>query len=191
MMNWTVTTSLNGLDIHQTTSPDLNSFSANINHSTMTEKDVIVFCGQRGYISSQNASRLTAPTLAGLAVQAQQGLLASAPVMPQQYLPIDTRSLASSNPARAATTAFGFSANEIPQPTEIAPAASYQWTGSMSDLYNAFEGAYNLESIGDQWNTFDIEDPQALDSMIENGMLEDGYLSPFGWSICSSEQKIC
>ena len=183
MLNWTVAITSNGLEIRQESIPDLTAFAPNISHSTMTEKDLIIICGQRGYISVENASNLAAPNSTTASNQAQQGLLASAPVMPQHIQPVNFRQFASTNPAEAAAKALGIDVNQLLQMAAVAPAP-YQWTGSMPDLYNPYENVYDPQSIMHQpgsggWGTFDIGDPQALDNMLESEMNEVDYLNSF------------
>jgi hypothetical protein len=76
-MNWTIKLAADDtLDMHQAALPDLDAFEPSIKQSSMTEMDVIWFCGVREYIDLQATTTLT-----GLSVAAQprQGLLAGLP----------------------------------------------------------------------------------------------------------------
>lgn len=78
MMLWVFEIGANGvMMLEQVAVPDIDSFEDHIKHTIMTEKDVIHFCAQESYITHATAIAIAGPQAVG-----QQGLLATAPVVP-------------------------------------------------------------------------------------------------------------
>ncbi|KAH8686057.1 mating-type protein MAT alpha 1-domain-containing protein [Tricladium varicosporioides] len=161
----------------------------------MSHKDVIHFCGARGYISPQNAAlairgtgRVMSTSQAAMHVQ---GVLASVP-QPTTTAPLPSIS------ATSHATSFndlesirGTSAAGIDQMLE--ESLSYPWSGSLSDMDNFVCGLDNyLEPLITSANgsnsdmswykameiePIDISNPKMFDAMLGN--LEADYHVPF------------
>nr|CAA06844.1 alpha-1 domain protein [Pyrenopeziza brassicae] len=177
LLSWSCTQNADGLLFTQTTSPDLQALGQHILHSSMTEKDVVLFCGYAGYITHNVARRIVgARTDHRLS---QHGLFASAPIIDT---PDTVRGDSSSLPLAAVPKESGV---EGPS-TILAPMAeNYEWTGSMSDLYHPSEGSIDFDRLTrsyhvSPWNTTNIDNPQALDTFVESAGMIDGFLAPIG-----------
>ncbi|KAH6714457.1 alpha box protein [Leptodontidium sp. MPI-SDFR-AT-0119] len=177
VFNWICDETPEGsLLFHQTTAPELHTFDQHILHSSMTEKDLVLFCGSTGYIRQSVARRIAEARTNHR--MPQHGLLASAPINDTP----DIQATSSSSP-EAVSRESGF---EVPSTTPTQAAAeSYEWTGSMSDLYHPSEGSIDFDRLvrsyhSNPWDTTNIDDPKALDTFVENGGMQDGYLVPIG-----------
>jgi hypothetical protein len=178
-MKWvSMATDTGSMILIQTSAPDLASLGASICHTSMTEKDVVQYCTRSGYIRGVAAARVQA---AFHSQAPQQGLLATAQIP--------------SAPALVQAAAVnGFDVNaEIgtDQPmsssASSASSATYQWTGSMADLYNPSEGSIDFNSIfgqtsGSLWETINIRDSVSLDNMLGGSGIQNGYFAPSGKS---------
>ncbi|KAH8802871.1 mating-type protein MAT alpha 1-domain-containing protein [Xylogone sp. PMI_703] len=77
--------------LQQSSEPDFATFPKAIMTTTMTERDVVNYCGQMGYITAIEAAAIinrhftVASNIAGVHMP-QQGLLAGAPVIPQPQI---------------------------------------------------------------------------------------------------------
>lgn len=172
MMNWISEVTTDGsTSLRQTAVPDLATFPSNLKHVAMTEKDIIHAVAKKNYVSAAVATRIAGP-------DAGQGLLATAPML--------------SVVRRAAPAVAQFSDLEAPPDFSgaqgggnIDSMTSYQWTGSMADLYNPAEGSldfahFMMPSSVDAWETTDITNPVSMDNFIDTTQgVFDGYLSPF------------
>jgi hypothetical protein len=145
--------------LKQTADPDLRSFDRKILHTTMTEMDVIKFCGVMGYVPMSLATQISTNLTSG---KARQGLLASAPTLPpQQEAP----------------------ALHVPQ-EDYDWSPQDDWTGCLSDIYNPVELNPSVtntlnDSNLDLWNTTNMQDLQSLDTYLVNEGLGYGYLNIF------------
>lgn len=151
--------------LRQTSEPDLRRFDHSILHTTMTEMDVIKFCGVMGYLPMTLATQMSTGLISG---HAQQSLLASAPKFPPRPLQAE----------RDVNTFL------TPPEQNYGWNCSNNWTGSLSDLYNPSEASLDLADLfhspeSDLWNTSNIQDPQSLESYVENDGMGHRYLNPF------------
>jgi len=146
----------------------------------MTDSDVITFVATQGYISSQIGRALTHTPL-----PTRRGLLATAPAF-ERPLPTQPRTppsasfldIIENDAAMAASMVLGFDVNDL---LNFNP---YQWTGSMSDLYNPAAGSIDLQSIANReaanaWTVSNIQDPLGFESLFD-GAIEGGYTTPCG-----------
>ncbi|KAH7386156.1 hypothetical protein BKA64DRAFT_711388 [Cadophora sp. MPI-SDFR-AT-0126] len=161
-LNWTSEQNAEGsLLFNQTAFPDLQALGQRILHSSMTEKDVVLFCGSAGYIT-QVAARRIAGAQTNHRIP-QHGRLASAPVINAP----DSIQGESSSTTQAIPTELGLDvASTCPTQT----TESYEWTGNCS-------GA-TTPTHANPWHTANIDDPESLDTFIENGGMHDSYLIP-------------
>ena len=197
-MCWVIERDLDGvISLTQTSVPDIASFEDHIKHTIMTERDVVHFCARKGYITMAVAAALAGPqtTASNANAASQQGLLATAPVIPPA-LPTATNAflaLTVTNPRAAAQQVLGFDIDELLGPARQSEAANldpappqkpYEWTGCMADLYSPGEGSFNFEKLGDGYSTSlydvgDISDPQSFERMFGE-VTENGYFQPSG-----------
>ncbi|KAL3420173.1 hypothetical protein PVAG01_08672 [Phlyctema vagabunda] len=195
-MGWNINYNSEGYPyLTQTDEPGLEDFDDEIAYTSMTERDVIVLCGDSGYINglavakliggASNIATAQAPTQAS-----QQGLLATAPAFPppaaQNAKPADlfVHQLMT-DPAAAASRVFGFDVNQMLGVTDGKAAKPYEWTGNMADLYTPGVGTIKPHEVSDDpdhgWHdTTEISDPASLDQalMSSRGAVVDGYLIP-------------
>jgi hypothetical protein len=180
-MNWSMQVEDNGtISLQQSTLPFPTAFEQRIMHTSMTDSDVITFVATQGYISLANGRRLTQnppPT--------QNGLLASAPAFQPPALPRPTLpssdvflQTAASDPMMAASIVLGFDVHSLLN------SNPYEWTGSMSDLYNPAAGSIDFQSVSsgqtaDAWDVSNIQDPEGFESLF-GGAVEGGYITPYG-----------
>ncbi|KAL2065448.1 hypothetical protein VTL71DRAFT_3118 [Oculimacula yallundae] len=165
------------LHFSQIAAPDLHGLDQHILHSSMTEKDVVLFCGFAGYIRQSVAKRIVGARSNHRFHQ--HGLLASAPTINASDNTgnnLDT----SSSPPRAVAEECRF---EVPSTIPTPAAENYEWTGSMSDLYHPSEGSIDFDGLlrsynSNPWETTSIHDPKAFGTFIENGGMQDGFLAP-------------
>ncbi|KAH6677649.1 alpha-1 domain protein [Halenospora varia] len=185
MMNWSVeSTEDNTVVFRQIAEPDLSTFPQSIMTTLMTERDVIHFCASRAYIPQSVAVIITGPptNAAGATTfpGSQQGLMATTPTMPstaRSPLPAFVQQTVQ-DPVAMATSLFGFDVGVM-----LDESMGYQWTNNMSDLYHLDGGAFDFDDMLRQtddnaWNAFDVTDPRALDYLLEDGGLRDGFLTP-------------
>ncbi|PVH68990.1 hypothetical protein DL98DRAFT_578566 [Cadophora sp. DSE1049] len=176
ILNWTCEqTAEGGLLFSQSAFPDLQALGQQILHSSMTEKDVVLFCGSAGYITRGVARRIAGARGTNHRLS-QHGLLASAPIINAP----DSIQGESSSTAQAIPTESGL---DVPSTFPAQTTESYEWTGSMSDLYHPSEGSIDFDRLlrshdANPWDTANIDDPQSLDTFVENGGMHDGYLVP-------------
>lgn len=129
-MMWVLEADANGaLKVRQPVVPDVDSFEVHIKHTLMTERNVVHFCAEKGYISLANAIAIAGPQQAAAAAAPvdQQGLLAADPVAQQGLLaggPVlaDATSQflfkAVSDPRSAASEIFGFDVDQLLGPAQ-------------------------------------------------------------------------
>lgn len=190
MMSWDIGRDADGvLKMVQTSVPDVASFDDHIQHSIMTEKDVIHFCAENGYIT-RSVARILAGDPASPSndsALSQHSLLATAPVT---FPPVSTTTASFlgqtvNNPRAAATEVLGFDVDELLGPAErsessnLPTAKPYEWSNCTGNLYDAEEGSFNFEALGDNYRTsiFDvgeISDPQSFDELF-SAVVQDGF----------------
>ncbi|CZT51034.1 uncharacterized protein RSE6_12117 [Rhynchosporium secalis] len=177
IFNWSSTRDAEGsLHFTQTTAPNLHGLDQQILHSSMTEKDVVLFCGSVGYIRHSVARRIVGARSNHR--QHQHGLLASAPMIGTSDTPVSP--MPSINTTQAAAEEF---ICEEPSTMSSLATKDYEWTGSMSDLYHPSEGSIDFDRLlrsyhSNPWDTTTIQDPKAFDTFVENGGMQDGFLAP-------------
>jgi hypothetical protein len=142
----------------------------------MAEIDVVLVCSSVGYIT-QGVTRRIAGARTNHRLP-QHGLLASAPII---NAPDNIQGDLSST-AQATSTGSGL---DVPCTFPIQTTEAYEWTGSLSDLYHPSEGSIDFDRLlrshhANPWETANIDDPQSLDTLIENGGMHDGFLVPSG-----------
>ena len=134
MMSWKREIDFDGvMKLKQTSVPDITSFDHGIQHTSMTEKDIVHLCARESYISDANAV-----AIAGRPGAAQHGLLASVPIVPVAPVPpvapiaaISTPAnnsfllQAMINPGRAASDVLGFDVNAILGPAEQIQSSTF------------------------------------------------------------------
>ncbi|KAH7317285.1 hypothetical protein BKA65DRAFT_483524 [Rhexocercosporidium sp. MPI-PUGE-AT-0058] len=159
--------------LHQATAPNLHTLDQHILHSSLTEKDLVLFCGAAGYIRRSVARRIAGAS--SNHAWSSHGLLASAPIINTPDTQAASRSTleAVSRESRL----------EVPFTIPAQATESYEWTGSMSDLYHPSEGSIDFDRLirsyhSNPWDTTNIDNPQAFDTFVENGGVQDGFLAP-------------
>lgn len=162
--------------LRQTAEPDFRRFDHNILHTTMTEVDVIKFCGVMGYLPMTLATQMSTGLISG---HPQQGLLASAPRLPPQPFQAEKDVTTFLTPLEQ-TYGWNFSHN---------------WTGSLSDLYNPSEAIHDLADLfhgpeSDLWKTSNVQDPQSLESYLDNDGMGYAYLNPLSRFLPNSWERI-
>jgi hypothetical protein len=82
--------------------------------------------------------------------------------------------------------------SDIDATMEIADSIStpFEWSNNDYDLYAAGEGVFDFESYFnkpqiDPWDSFNIDDPQAMNDFLAGGGLQEGYISPEGNTVHS------
>lgn len=141
--------------LEQNSEPDLRKFEHRIIHTTMTEMDIIKYCGSIGYLPLPVAMQISTGLNPG---HAQQGLLASAPSLP---------------PRPNVQTFF------TPPESHYDWTCQIEWTGNLSDLYSPNELDPNLIQDTNLWNS---QDHQSLGNFLgEDGRRE--FFDPFGMCI--------
>lgn len=167
-MNWTFELTDTGYVLRQSSQPDFDAFPTSIISTNMTHRDILLLCGELGYIHDAIARYL--------AQTSQRGLLAP---IPNPHFP----NRAAMSPVSAATAVLGFDVGSLLE--SVTP--EYPYTQSLDHLDDRSEGHINIDGlisdqVGIEWDTTDIEDPQAFDNML-NGLssaVADGYLAPNG-----------
>lgn len=200
-MNWTVQMADDGtFSLQQISPPDFATFEQHIMHTDMTDRDIVHFVAEHGYIMANQAFRIAgqnpatppprinvaniAATLPADLLQAlgppQQGLLAANPSLsPSLHHALMT------NPTSLATSLMGFNVDEVLQAADSsATRPAYQWTGSMSDLYHPDAGSVDLSSITghpnhNTWELTNLDDPQSCDRYLADAV-QGGYYTPNG-----------
>ena len=185
-MSWQYEGGAGGVtSLMRTSVPDLASFDHHIQHTLMTEIDIVNFCAYNSYIS-----RADAIAIAGQARTTQQGLLATVPAAPVTandnfFLqdPVDARS--------AASRILGFDVDALLGPTVQSEAqeiqlpidqAPYQWTGCLSDVYAAAEGTYDWDAVrNNDFHIGDISDPRSFEELFGQ-YAQGGFIQPSGKS---------
>jgi hypothetical protein len=181
------------MKLKRTSAPDIASFDHRIQHTSMTDKDVVHLCARRLYITRSNAI-----AIAGRPGAAEHGLLASAPIIPVAptapvaalCTPANNSFLlhAMTNPRRAASDVLGFDVDALLGPAEQSqastrssppPPAPIQWTGCLADIYNPFEGTFDFEAVtnNNDFDVGDISDPRSFDEMF-GAVIQDGFMQP-------------
>lgn len=198
MMLWELEIDVDGVvKLRQVSVPDMSTFDHRITHTTMTEKDVVHYCAVRGYIS-----QATAMAAAGQPQAAQQGLLATAQVVTTTPPAANSPFLmTTTNPTTTASNILGFDVDAMLGEEQQSGAVnlqmlasdSYEWTGSMADLYSADEGTFNFESLGNNYGTplFDIGDisnPLSFERMFGE-VTQDGFFQPSSEQVSASAQR--
>jgi hypothetical protein len=179
-MNWSIQVANDGtINLHQTSLPFTATFEPYIMHTSMTDSDVITLVAAKGYISLGDGRAITN------IASPPQGLLASAPVfqrlaLPQPTLPPAATFLQTTitGPASAASMVLGFDVNDLLN------SDPYEWTGSMSDLYNPNADSIDFQNVANNatangWDVSSIHDPLGFESLFE-GMIQGGYTTPSG-----------
>lgn len=151
-----------------------NSFTAFKYRTTATslnEQDVINYCHTRGLLSSNhvtdNNNVASQHPMATTSQEAQQAFLHNITVNPKamaaQILGLDIDN-----------TFLEISASDEPQ---------YQWSGNMSEIYDANEQAIDVDSLGStEWDTTDISNPIEFDNSLESLGYDPMLLIPDGRS---------
>ena len=193
-MNWVVYTGENGaLVFYHTSEVDVQALGFHIAHSLMTENDVVHFCSNMGYLPTVVAQKIAGPnwSLASAPIpqsQApQQSLLASGPALPATAINPLFLTAATANPASISKAIFGFDLHGVVKADPEHSPQTYEWTGSMADLYNPAEGSIDFEHFFEtdgpnEFNATDISDPAALNKALERGLIQHGFVSPSGKS---------
>lgn len=190
-MNWSIQVANDGtINLCQNSRPFTATFEPYIMHTSMTDSDVITLVAAKGYISLSAGRTITniAPP--------PQGLLASAPIFQRPALSQPTLPPAASFlqttttvPASAASMVLGFHVNDFLN------SDPYEWTGSMSDLYNPNAGSIEFQNFAtnataNEWDVSSIHDPLGFESLIE-GMIQGGYTIPSGKTFNSNNEAYC
>jgi hypothetical protein len=189
---WEEKRPFNAEDLNQTSVPDIASFDARIQNTLMTERDIVHFCAQHGYISHPEAFLI--------AGAAQHGLLATAPGAPAGApgAAIDPPTnnytflvQATADPHLAASDVLGFDVaaflgldedSELPDVPSPAESVAYPWTGCLADVYSPAEGTFEYEALARHraarhFDIGDISNPRSFDEMFAP-VVQDGYFQP-------------
>ncbi len=151
VMGWTLDYTNDGSTIFkQSTRPNLLGY----NNSTFSDKELIIYCAQMNYISPSAAVQITEKDL----MLGQQDLFASAPALAESPKPSESSNIAAGEPQAIASQSSGFDFSALP-PNTAQQLETYQWTGSMVDLYNPAEGSVDYENLL-QENSTSTHSPQ-------------------------------
>jgi len=153
----------------------LQSFPAAIAATNLTDKDLIIYCGQQGYVSNNFARELIRPSNYGPDITVGQAVLVANGVIPG---PDDYVQRALANPTATGSVILGFEVEKLLQPAAepaAQPARQYAWTGSSSDVWNSDAATIEFEDTNELVG--DISDPQSIDDMCQSG---EGFMLPAG-----------
>lgn len=142
-LKWSIQVDDDGtINLHKSSPAFTAAFEPHIMHSSMTDSDIIRLMAAKDYIP-WNAYKAITNIVTPL-----QGLLASAPVLQRATPPQPAQAPAQTflqttkiitDPALTASMVLVFDIND-PRSQE-----SYQWTGSMSELYSPNAGSIDFE----------------------------------------------
>lgn len=172
MLNWVwVQDAAGAKRLVQNPNNSFTGFDQRTTSTSMNEQDVINYCRTQGLLSSthvtDNTNVASQHLMATTSQEAQQAFLHNITENPKamaaQILGLDIDN-----------TFLEISASDEPQ---------YQWSGNMSEIYDANEQAIDVDALGStEWDTTDISNPIEFDNSLESLGYDPMLLIPDGRS---------